>query len=149
MQKAFQKLNIQSSIVSHFGRHLAPVMLASMNVDKSCIEMAGRWKEGSLDGSYLAKTLPLPALRVLAGFRATGGDYFLHRNSIIPPKELLDQVFPGSLKMEGQINSFCERTGNSEIAGSGFLKFINWIKIVILQDAVFLLQKVKPDKTLT
>jgi hypothetical protein len=62
---------------------------------------------------------------------------------------LLDQVFPGSLKMEGQINSFCERTGNSEIAGSGFLKFINWIKIVILQDAVFLLQKVKPDKTLT
>jgi hypothetical protein len=103
---------------------------------KSSIERHGLWLLDALSGSYLDKTLPLESIRALAGVvLPTKGTMFWARNSIIPPDALLAKVFPWIEKGELQVQESI-RLHKTEYSGSGFLKVLKYLRIIILQDAV-------------
>jgi Centromere DNA-binding protein complex CBF3 subunit, domain 2 len=63
---------------------------ASMNsVDKQ-----GHWAVNSRNGAYAHNVLPWESLRCLAGFGPERGRYFIERDLVKPPEELLMKVFP-------------------------------------------------------
>lgn len=84
--------------------------------------------------------LPLESIVGLSGFQAKYPErYFLRRNIIQPPDELLQMIFPW---IEGWITKFESRDESVEhdLAAIYFLKWLQFIRKVIVQDAVELMQ---------
>ena len=81
--------------------------------------------------------MPMDTLRVLAGFAATPGTYFLPRQKIIPCPELQKQVFP-------QLESSYETVQSNEkdISAEHFFRAFKAFRIILLQDAAVLLSMV-------
>ena len=53
----------------------------------------GHWGTQTMEGAYLT-SLPLPALRSMAGFAAEGKTFFLPRAGVEPPPSLQHKIFP-------------------------------------------------------
>lgn len=80
-------------------------------------------------------SLPREAMRTLAGFEPAKGSYFLARASVEPPVNLLSQIFSQVEMWQESINSGrCEQT----IAAGGFLELLQYLRKVLLQDAVLM-----------
>ena len=95
INEAFKNTGFRSNAVTHAGRHSGALMAELLGAEFNDIRAAGRWRNGTgaLEQSYLS-ALPRTAMRVQAGFTKDGGDYFLARAAIVPPEELLKQVWP-------------------------------------------------------
>lgn len=98
----------------------------------------GRWSDGSMAGSYLDSVLPMPGLRALSGCGQGSKDYFLARGEVIPSESLQKMVFP---KLEASIAEW-NFSAEKDLAGKGFLNLLDWLRIVLLQDAAVLLAEV-------
>lgn len=92
----------------------------------------------ALSGSYLEKTLPLEAIRALAGFvPPQKGTLYWPRNSLTPPESLQKKIFSWIENGERQIKELIEeKIEKTEFSGIGFLKLLKYLRVVILQDAV-------------
>ena len=67
------------------------------------------------------------------------GNYYLNRECLIPPEELQRQIFPLLEETEVMNNARLER--DQDIAVRCFMDLLRWLRIVLLQDVVFLRRK--------
>lgn len=91
----------------------------------------GRWENGSMDECY-ARSLPVDAMRTMAGFHPTIRDYRINRD-IEVPKSLLVQVFPG---IENLLEEEKQKTDKIQsYAKIQFLELLIYFRKVFLQDS--------------
>ena len=97
----------------------------------------GRWENGSMDACY-GRTLPINAMRTMAGFSATIRNYKIHRD-ITVPDHLLKKVFPG---IEVLYQEELRKDHNHQVyAKLQFLELLLYFRKVILQDSCRLMVK--------
>jgi hypothetical protein len=88
--------------------------------------------------------LPREISRTSAGFSPILGSYFLKRDSFHPPLELQRLIFP---EIEYWLNQQ-QQTSQHNLAAVGFLNLLQFLRRVILQDAVELLKMEKSHPVL-
>ncbi len=101
------------------------------------IRRQGRWNTQAMEGCYLT-SIPREAVRALAGFVPDRPTFYLARASVTPPQALLEMVWPDIEHWEAQI-----RDGDAEetIAATAFLAMMKFLRVVLLQDSVYLKEK--------
>ena len=67
------------------------------------------------------------------------GNSYLDRECLIPPEELQRMIFPRLKETEAMNNAKPER--GQDIAVRCFMTLLWWLRVVLLQDAIFLRQK--------
>ncbi|KAM4062622.1 centromere DNA-binding protein complex CBF3 subunit, domain 2 domain-containing protein [Hirsutella rhossiliensis] len=132
----YKKAGIKVSKVSH-----APRVAATQNADMAGpptpwpgltrtiqIRRAGRWNNGDqMTGCYLT-SLPFEFMRAVADFDPEW-----------PPVVLLVQVWPQLDKWkEAHSSPFSDLGVEQNMAAGAFLELLEWLREVLLQDAVFL-----------
>jgi Centromere DNA-binding protein complex CBF3 subunit, domain 2 len=85
--------------------------------------------------SYLSR-ISLEPVRALAGFKQSRGSYYLERQILTPPKGMMEEIFP---KADHWWKNYNSRQLQEDICAIRFLRMINFLRIVILQDAAFLM----------
>lgn len=78
------------------------------------------------------------AIRPLAGFPVQKGSYFLKRDALDPPEALLKKFFP---EVDEWLRKFENNEVQSDMAGIGFLRMMQYLRRVIVQDSVVLMEK--------
>jgi hypothetical protein len=108
------------------------------------ISQAGRWNQSVLCHAYLTH-LPRQFMRVVAGFSASGGNYFLARAAHEPPYALQKQLWPWieewEPRFEARARRCCWAEGGldeDDLAADGFLKLMRRLRTVLLQDLAVL-----------
>jgi Centromere DNA-binding protein complex CBF3 subunit, domain 2/Transcriptional activator of glycolytic enzymes len=103
----------------------------------------GRWEQGSMDKCY-ARTLPIDAMRTMAGFHPVHRNYRIPRDVEVPPV-LLQKVFTN---VDALIEEENENPSTSRnYAKLQFLHLLQYLRKLVLQDSC-LLQKHFPEHPL-
>lgn len=141
VRTSFKANGIHVSVATHLGRKLGAADADHGGASTDHTKRQGQWSRGAYECSYLDKTLPLEALRTLAGFRKDIGNYYIPRASIDPPYELKEMVFPALPEARRKFNKFLSTLPlHRDIAGSGFIKLMDYLATVVLQDAAVLME---------
>lgn len=89
--------------------------------------------------------LPRQFMRVVAGFSASAGDYFLARAAHEPPAVLQTQLWPWIEEWELRFEARARRLGwaqggldEDDLAADGFLKLMRRLRTILLQDLAVL-----------
>ncbi|CAD6909645.1 unnamed protein product [Tilletia controversa] len=98
------------------------------------IRRAGRWVVEKMQGCYLTG-LPRESMRAMAGFSVTPGAYHIARASVEPPSSLQQQIFPAADAILAQVE---QGKVECDLAAQGFLRLLQYLRSVLLQDAVAL-----------
>lgn len=135
-KRAKKVAKIQSTKVTHIARKTAPSMIPFEDDRKRMRH--GVWGSSAFDTCYANTIIPSVCLG-LAGFSTNANGFFLPRASIDPPEELLALVFP-------ELNGWLERNESGEgidmsISTTQFLATMVFLRVVLLQDSVFLKKK--------
>jgi hypothetical protein len=108
------------------------------------ISQAGRWNQSVLCQAYLTH-LPRQFMRVVAGFSASAGGYFLARAAHEPPYALQKQLWPWIEEWEPRFEARARRCSWAEggldeddLAADGFVKLMRRLRTVLLQDLAVL-----------
>lgn len=108
------------------------------------ISQAGRWNQSVLCQAYLTH-LPRQFMRIVAGFSASAGDYFLARAAHEPPHALQKQLWPWieewEPRFEARARRCCWAEGGldeDDLAADGFLKLMRRLRTVLMQDLAVL-----------
>jgi hypothetical protein len=104
-----------------------------------------------MTGAYLSY-LPLSFMRSIAGFPKEGKGYFLPRAQEVPEESLSSKVWPEADVWLQRMESYHPDKADNEVvrldlAGSGFLRLIRELRVILLQDSV-VLRKRFPDHPL-
>ncbi|CCE34937.1 uncharacterized protein CPUR_08876 [Claviceps purpurea 20.1] len=130
IHKIYSHLGIHITKVTHAGRGSGPKEAEKLGIDHDQIQRQGRWAGDAMHKGYLT-SLPRAFMRGMAGFQSEhAGTYFIARAEVEPPKELLDLVFP-------ELNYWL-RQPTEDIATKSFLKLLEYLRLVFLQDSVLL-----------
>lgn len=138
-EKAFQACGYVFKAKTHAMRGSATRMADIGGAGEASIKRMGRWNQDACDVAYLT-SMPKEAMRALAGFSPQGGDFWLPRATVDPPAALKSLVFP---ELDEYLQQMRTRA-ISDIAAKGFLKTLEELRTVALQDSVVLRQKL-PD----
>ena len=144
-KKMFQGVGIQSKETTHLPRKQAPRHAELGGVPESQIRRAGRWNTDAMTGAYLSY-LPRGFMRSIAGFPQEGKGYFLPRAREMPDEALCAKIWPeADVWLERMEAYHPDRTDNEvvrlDLAGSGFLRLLRTLRVVLLQDSVILRQQ--------
>lgn len=108
------------------------------------ISQAGRWNQSVLVKAYLTH-LPREFMRVVAGFSAKAGDYFIARAAHEPPLALQKRLWPWIEEWEPRFEArACRKRwaqgglDEDDLAADGFLKLMRRLRTVLLQDLAVL-----------
>jgi hypothetical protein len=135
MADALKCVGINSKAKNHVGRGSGARMADLAGASEAQIRRLGRWNNEVTEKCYLT-SLPREAMRTLAGFEPAKGSYFLARAHADPPLGLQEKVFPQIQGWQTSLNAGeCEQT----IAAGGFLELLQYLRVVLLQDAVFMI----------
>lgn len=133
--EAFKRVGISTSKVTHANRKSALNMIAQEDVAGDQQRRVERWGTDRMVGCYVS-SLPVEAMKSLAGFSGRNVNYFLTRTSVIPPMSLQVLIFPD---IEYWQDKFKNNDGVQEdIAGPNFLLLLSYLRVVFLQVSVFL-----------
>lgn len=134
INKVFEAVGINSTKKTHSGRGSGAREAELNGASLDHIRRVGKWDAGAMEASYLTN-LPRAAISIIHGFPEQKGCYWLPRACITPSTSLQRKIFPDvemwQQKME---NGEAEET----LCGTGFLKMLQEMRTVILQDAVLL-----------
>lgn len=121
--------------MTHIKRTSSCVIAEAGGASEASIRRGGRWNNEKTESCYLT-ALPREVVRSLAGFNSQGGEFFLPRAEVKITDRLKEQVFPQVVTMERLFS-----TGKvQDIAGQGFLRLLEYLETVLLQDSVVLRQ---------
>ena len=128
--EAFKQVGIHTSKVTHANRKSALNMIAQENVPGDQQRMVGRWGTDRMVGCYIS-SLPVDAMKSLAGFPVVANNYFLPRAVVLPPASLQAMAFP-------QVDLWKQRFERQEgvqedIAAPNFLNLLSNLRVVFLQ----------------
>lgn len=111
-------------------------MIVQENVPGDQQRMVGRWGTDRMVGCYVS-SLPVDAMKSLAGFPVASNNYFLPRAVVVPPMDLQVQIFP---QVDIWKQKFELQDGVQEdIAGLNFLNLLSNLRTVFLQVTCFYL----------
>ena len=108
-----------------------------LGISSDDISKHGKWNEDVLSNVYLSQ-INQRVIRGLAGFSPDGRFYHLARSQVVPDEELATMVFPEIEDWESKIAD-----GKLEVdySRNNFLKLMKYLRVVFLQDSVFLREK--------
>ena len=121
------------SAKTHIGRGSGAQMAELGGASEGDIRRLGRWNSQALAVCYLTSLL-WPALRAMAGFPPERGYFHIKRAAIVPPEVLQGRLFTWVDHYSDDCEGW-ERT----LAVQGFIRFLKYLHIVILQDAAVLI----------
>ena len=95
-----------------------------------------------MTGAYLSY-LPRAFMRSIAGFPKEGKGYFLPRAREVPEEALCSKIWPETdvwlKRMEAYHPGRAENeVARLDLAGSGFLRLLRALRVILLQDLVIL-----------
>ncbi|KJZ70168.1 hypothetical protein HIM_10428 [Hirsutella minnesotensis 3608] len=136
----YRKAGIKVSKVSHAPRVAATQNADIAGVDEGQIRRAGRWNNGEQMTRCYLTSLPFEFMRAVADFDPEwSGSYLVPRAAVRPPVVLLVQVWPQLDKWKEAHSSPLSDFGvEQNMAAGAFLELMEWLREVLLQDAVFL-----------
>jgi hypothetical protein len=150
----FQRCDISSYKKTHAGRKQGAQHAELRGVSESQIQRAGRWNTDAMSNAYLSH-IPRKSVRARAGFAPNGrGDYFIPRAQVVPPDTLVRRIWPWVDEWIGwfQQNENDVRDGRelgdreegdmNDLAGKAFLRLLDYLRTVLLQDSVLLRDEV-------
>jgi hypothetical protein len=129
---AFVACGIASKSKTHQGRGSAVRLAELLGVPEFDLRALGRWNVTAMEGCYLSR-LPRKAMRALAGFSPDQNNFFLPRD-INVPDSLLSKIFPLVEQYQDAWSAKAPR--NRDLATAGFLKLLKYLRIVLLQDSI-------------
>lgn len=135
IREAFFACGITSKSKTHQGRGSAVRLAELLGVPEFDLRALARWNVTAMEGCYLSR-LPRKAMRALAGFHPEQNNYFLPRN-IDVPITLQSQIFSDVEKHEEAWKS--KEYEDRDLATAGFLKLLKYLRTVLLQDSIFLM----------
>ena len=144
-RKMFQAVGIHMKEKSHAPRKQSARLAEIRGVPEAQIRRAGRWNTDAMTGVYLSY-LPRAFMRSIAGFPQRGNAYFLPRAREIPDEALCTRIWPEvDVWLERMEAYHPDRTDNEvvrlDLAGSGFLRLLRTLRVILLQDSVVLRQQ--------
>ena len=128
VKKCFAALNLKYKAKTHVGRGSSVRCAELQGVSEFDLRRMGRWNSNAMEGCYLSQ-LPRAGMRALSGFSPTSANYFLPRGTIYVPPSLQKKIF-------APLNSMAYP---EDVAGNGFIKLMQKLRIVLLQDSIFLI----------
>ncbi len=131
-----EKLGVQTTVGTQSGRKSAAAA-ENMGARGESVDKQGHWAVKSRNGAYANNVIPWDCVRVLAGFGPKSNRYYIPRDLVDPPPELLSQIFPNldnsrDIMLQGKATK-------TEIAGTNFMDLLQYMRRIILQEAVILL----------
>ncbi|RDB27704.1 hypothetical protein Hypma_003308 [Hypsizygus marmoreus] len=132
--------DITARKITHAGRPFAATTAREHRATVEDTKALGNWSQGALQACY-DRALPVDALLAAASFNARKQEsYFIARDVLEPPKELLHTIFPW---VEGELDALKARhkaigRPATDVALSRFLRLLQQLRRVILQDAAAL-----------
>ena len=144
-RKMFQGVGIHAKEKTHGPRKQSVRYAELRGVSEAQIRRAGRWNTDAMTGVYLSY-LPRKFMRSIAGWPQRGNGYFLPRAQMIPDEALCAQIWPEvDVWLERMEAYHPDRTDNEvvrlDLAGSGFLRLLRTLRVILLQDSVVLRQQ--------
>ena len=138
IKEGIQFAKIGSSKITHIMRGSGARMAEIGGALPHEIMKLGLWNSNLsvLEKTYLGD-IPVPAVKVQAGFTREVGSVFLPRSQFEPPDELMKLIFPW---VESVIQDL-EQKKRKDLSTSGFLQLLKRLRVIILQDACFLVEK--------
>lgn len=128
-RRGLDAAGIKSSKVTHVNRGSALNMIDDEQVSDDQQRRVGRWGTDRMVGCYLS-SLPKQAIRSIAGFTTSPGNYHIYRAAIEPPEELKRKVFPD---IESWKDKFELGLVQEDTAGPNFLELLAHLRTVLLQ----------------
>ena len=142
--RVFGAAGLIASKKTHLPRQVGAQDAETHGTSLAQISQAGRWNQSVLCQAYLMH-LPRQFMRVVAGFSASPGDYFLARAAHEPPHALQRQLWPWVEEWEPRFEArACRRRwaegglDEDDLAADGFLKLMRRLRVVLLQDLAVL-----------
>ena len=149
--KVFKAAHLRTTKVTHCPRGQGSREAIRMGVPEASVRRAGRWNNDSMSISYLT-SLPLDFVRSMAGFHHAGqGDYYLPRAKIVPSQALVRSIWPwvdewlAWFEGQGEVPAEKDEESSSttdedrdDLAGQGFLRLLDHLRTIILQDSVIM-----------
>jgi len=142
--RVFGAAGVISSKKTHLPRRIGAQSAETHGTSLAQISQAGRWNQSVLCQAYLTH-LPREFLRIVAGFTASAGDYFLARAAHEPPYLLQKQLWPWVEEWEPRFEARARRCtwaqgglDEDDLAADGFLKLLRHLRVVLLQDMAVL-----------
>ncbi|XP_044724008.1 centromere DNA-binding protein complex CBF3 subunit [Hirsutella rhossiliensis] len=141
--RIFGAAGLIASKKTHLPRRVGAQDAETHGTSLAQISQAGRWNQSVLCQAYLTH-LPRQFMRIVAGFSASPGDYFLARAAHEPPYVLQKQLWPWievGTRFEARARRQCWAEGgldDDDLAADGFLKLMRRLRIVLLQDLAVL-----------
>ena len=141
-KKMFQGVGIHSKEKTHSARKQSVRHAELSGVKETQIRRAGRWNTDAMTGAYLSY-LPRAFMRSIAGFPKEGKGYFLPRAREVPEEALCSKIWPETdvwlKRMEAYHPGRAENeVARLDLAGSGFLRLLRVLRVILLQDSVIL-----------
>ena len=133
--EVLSSLHILSGDLCHIGRKLGPALAEFAQVPREEIMAGGNWSPGILE-KYYSQKLPIGFLRSMAGFHKEPGYHFNARTDVIPPSELVNEVFPFVDPAFEKVKAAMDEAKEKRKLGTAyrFLKFVRSLRVVFLQD---------------
>ena len=138
MDAAFEACGYHASHTNHFGRSCAPVLLEFAEVMGELIKILGNWGLEVYEKHYGMK-MPWEAMRAAAGFVKEIGRYYLARGRIVPPRDLINLVFPNIIRAKLAFEALPEEVKKPKETVRNFLEVMDHLAVVFLQDACVML----------
>ena len=150
----FQGNHVVSLRKVHVGRKEGAQHAETLGVSEEQIRRAGHWNSDAMSNCYLTN-IPNHFVRATAGFNPhTTGDYFIPRANVPVPEVLVRAIWPwvdewlawfaavdpeeaDSLLPDGS-NLETGPAERNDLAGQGFLRLLQHLRTVIIQDSVLL-----------
>jgi len=137
VNRAFEACHVQSKKKTHAGRGSGARYAEENGAEIDDVRRHGRWSNDVMETWYLT-ALPRGAIRVMAGFPADRGQYWLPRSSVDPPEALTARIFP---EVDGWLQKVeAGQEAESTICAQGFLRLLQRMRKVLVQDVACLRQ---------
>jgi hypothetical protein len=141
-KKMFQAVGIHSKEKTHSLRKQSVRHAELSGVKETQIRRAGRWNTDAMTGAYLSY-LPRAFMRSIAGFPKEGKGYFLPRAREVPDEALCSKIWPDTDVWLRRMEAYHPDRADNEVvrldlAGSGFLRLLRALRVIMLQDSVVL-----------
>jgi len=141
-RRMFEAVGIHKKEKTYSQRKQAARHAELNGVPETQIRRAGRWNTDALCGAYLSY-LPRAFMRSIAGFPQEGKGYFLPRAQETPEEALCSRIWPEADSWLRRMEAYHPGRDDNEVvrldlAGTGFLRLIRTLRVILLQDSVIL-----------
>lgn len=148
--RAFTGAGLTSDKKTHAGRAQGAKHAELAGTPDAQIRRAGLWNYDALTNCYLTH-IPRKFVRSMAGFNPSGkGNYYLPRAKVLPPASLVREIWPWVDEWLAWLDDESieqppagsalpdEEEDRHDLAAQGFLRLLQQLRTILLQDSVFL-----------